>query len=54
MKKKFYLGERNVIDLSASVTNVYNYKNIFYVDRITSEKIYQMPVLYSFGVTWSF
>ena len=54
MKKKFYLGERNVIDLSASVTNVYNYKNIFYVDRITSEKIYQMPVLYSFGATWSF
>ncbi|MDX9890948.1 MAG: TonB-dependent receptor [Bacteroidales bacterium] len=54
MKKKFFLGERNVIDLSASVTNLYNYKNIFYVDRVTSEKIYQMPILYSFGITWSF
>ncbi len=54
LKKKIFIGEHNVIDLSASITNVYNYKNIFYVDRITSEKIYQMPFLYSFGVTWSF
>ena len=54
MKKKFFLGERNIIDLSASVTNLYNYKNIFYVDRVTSQKIYQMPLLYSFGVSWSF
>lgn len=54
MKKKIFLGERNTIDLSASLTNVYNYKNIFYVDRVTSNIIYQMPILYSFGVTWSF
>lgn len=54
MKKKFYLGEHNTIDVSASLTNVYNYKNIFYVDRVTANIIYQMPMLYSFGVTWSF
>lgn len=54
IKKKFYIGERNLIELSGSVTNVYNYKNIFYVDRVTNGKIYQLPLLYSVGFSWSF
>jgi len=54
LKKKFYIGERNIIELSASVANVYSYNNIFYVDRLTAKIIYQLPVLYSFGVAWSF
>jgi hypothetical protein len=53
-KKKFFLGERNIIELSASVTNVYSYKNIFYVDRLTANIIYQLPILYSIGFGWSF
>jgi hypothetical protein len=54
VKKKFFLGERNVIDLSISVTNLYDYWNIFYVDRLTADVIYQLPILYSIGVGWSF
>ena len=54
MKKKFFLGERNVIEISASVTNLYDYRNIFYVDRLTANIIYQLPFLYSIGVAWSF
>lgn len=54
IKRKFYFGERNLVEITGSVTNLYNYKNIFYVDRVTAEIIYQMPLLYSFGVTWSF
>jgi hypothetical protein len=54
LKKKFFIGERNVIELVASVTNAYHYSNIFYVDRLTSNIIYQLPILYSFGVAWSF
>ncbi|MCL2436073.1 MAG: TonB-dependent receptor [Lentimicrobiaceae bacterium] len=54
VKRKFFLGERNVIELSASVTNVYNYSNIFYVDRLTANVIYQLPILYSIGFAWSF
>lgn len=54
IKKKFYLGERNSIDLSLSVTNLYNYQNIFYVSRTTNETIYQLPFLYNVGVSWSF
>jgi len=54
LKKKFFLGERNIIELSASVTNAYDYRNIFYVDRLTANIIYQLPILYSVGFAWSF
>jgi len=54
LKKKFFIGERNVIDISVSATNLYDYSNIFYVDRLTANIIYQLPILYSLGVTWSF
>jgi len=54
LKKKFFIGERHIFELSASVTNVYDYSNIFYVDRLTTNIIYQLPILYSVGVAWSF
>lgn len=54
IKKIFYLGERHSIDLSFSITNLYNYQNIFYVNRTTNDIIYQLPFLYNFGVSWSF
>jgi len=54
VKKKFFLGERNTIELSASVTNLYNYYNIFYIDRLTANILYQLPLLYSIGFAWSF
>jgi len=54
LKKKFFLGEKNIIELCASVTNVYNYNNIFYVDRLTANIIYQLPILYSIGFAWNF
>jgi len=53
-KKKFFLGQRQTLELSLSMTNVYNYKNIFYVNRITNDVVYQLPFLYYFGVTWRF
>jgi len=54
LKKKFFIGERHVIDVNLSVTNLYDYYNIFYVDRLTANIIYQLPILYSIGVGWSF
>ncbi|MDR3046723.1 MAG: TonB-dependent receptor [Bacteroidales bacterium] len=54
VKKKFYLGERNSIEISLSATNVYNYYNIFYVNRVTGNVIYQLPILYNLGFAWSF
>lgn len=54
LKRKFFIGERNCIELIASVTNVYNYSNIFYIDRSTANIIFQLPILYSIGVSWTF
>ena len=53
-KKKFFLGERHSLELSLSFSNVYNYHNIFYVNRTTNDIIYQLPFLYYFGMTWRF
>ena len=53
-KKKFYLGQRHTLEASISMTNVYNYKNVFYVNRTTNDIIYQLPFLYYFGLTWRF
>lgn len=53
-KKKFHLGERNSLELSISFSNIYNYRNVFYVNRISNEIIYQLPFLYYFGLTWRF
>lgn len=53
-KKKFFLGKRQTLELSLSMTNVYNYKNVFYVNRTTNNIVYQLPFLYYFGLTWRF
>lgn len=54
VKKKFFIGERHTIEVSASLTNVYNYSNVFYVNRITNDVVYQLPFLYYFGLNWKF
>ena len=54
IKKKFFIGERHEIDITLSATNVYNYHNIFYVNRITNNVIYQLPILYNIGFSWQF
>lgn len=54
IKKSFHIGDRHVIDVSLGATNLYNYKNVFYRDRITNKTIYQLPLLYSIGISWQF
>lgn len=52
LKKQFIFKNESVIEVIASVTNVYNRKNIFYVNRVTNEKIYQFPILPSLGLSY--
>ncbi len=54
VKRKIKLSDKSEINITASVTNIYSRQNIFYVDRITNEKVYQLPILPSLGVNWSF
>lgn len=52
VKKQFIFKNESVIEIIASVTNAYDRKNIFYVNRVTNEKIYQFPVLPSLGLSY--
>ena len=54
VKRKFSIGKRSLLELSLSVTNVYNRNNIFYFDRLTFERIDQLPILISGGINFSF
>ena len=54
VKRKFWFSNNIMLEADFSVTNVYNRKNIFYVDIITSESIYQLPLMPSLGLTLSF
>jgi len=36
------------------VVNVYNRENVFYVDRITNEVVYQLPIMPSLGISLTF
>ncbi len=54
LMKRFRIGEEGIMEVNLSVTNIYNRDNIFYVNRITGEKVYQLPVMPSFGITLSF
>jgi hypothetical protein len=53
-KKHFTFKNKNVLEMIASVTNVYNRNNIFYVNRVTGKQIYQFPILPSFGLNYKF
>ncbi len=45
--------KKTQLDAHFGITNVYNRKNIFYVNRITRERVDQLPVLPSVGVGFS-
>lgn len=54
VKRRFSIGKRSILDLNASVTNVYNRDNIFYFDRVTFNRVNQLPILWSVGLTLNF
>lgn len=54
IRKRFTLTKKSNLDVTLAVTNVYDRNNIFYVDRITNEKIYQLPLFPSLNLTWNF
>lgn len=54
LMRRFELGKHSILELNLSITNIYNRDNIFYVNRLTGDKVYQLPVMPSFGLTLSF
>ena len=54
LKRKFVIGKNSILEANIGATNAYNRDNIFFVDRVTAEKVYQLPLMPSFGVSLTF
>ena len=54
VKRKFSIGRRGLLEVSMSVTNVYNRNNIFYFDRISFDRVDQLPFIACLGANFSF
>ncbi|MBL6661318.1 MAG: TonB-dependent receptor, partial [Crocinitomicaceae bacterium] len=54
LKKEFKFKNKTIMEIVASVTNAYDRNNIFYVNRVTNDEIYQFPFLPSFGMSYKF
>mgnify|MGYP002130145058 CR=1 FL=1 len=54
LKKKAYIGKNGLLEAVFSVTNVYNRANMFYFDRITNQRINQLPILPAIGFDYTF
>lgn len=53
--KKFYeFGKNSRLEIVLSITNLYNRKNIFYFDRVKYEKVNQLPMMPTLGMSLNF
>ncbi len=54
IKRRFPFSDQSTLVVSLSVTNVYNRNNIFYIDRVTNERVDQLPFMPALGVSLTF
>ncbi len=53
VKRSFEIGS-TTLEAIVGITNVYNRANIFYIDRVRYERVNQLPILPSVGLSWKF
>ena len=51
---EFEKYENMKFEFVGGVTNVYSRNNIFYVNRVTNEKVYQLPIMPSIAINFKF
>ena len=54
LKRTFVLGKNSNLEANASVINALNRENIFYVNRVTNQRVNQLPIIPSVGISLSF
>jgi hypothetical protein len=52
--KSFQLTQAIGLHINASVINVYNQANIFYINRLTGQIVYQLPILPTLSIAMTF
>ncbi|MCQ2297477.1 MAG: TonB-dependent receptor [Bacteroidales bacterium] len=53
-KRKIVLGKHTMLEISLSMTNVYSRQNIFYFDRVTFDRVNQLPFMACLGANLHF
>jgi hypothetical protein len=54
IKYIYEFGSSSQLEVTGSITNMYNRENIFYFDRIEYERVNQLPIIPSIGAVYSF
>ena len=54
VKKKFFIAKNSVLEATLSITNIYDYENIFYFDRVLNQRVDQLPFMPSVGCSLTF
>jgi hypothetical protein len=54
IRREFKFEDEKTLECSAGVTNLYSRDNVFYVNRITGERVDQLPFLPSISLDWHF
>lgn len=54
IRREFEFENGQTLEGSAGVTNLYSRDNVFYVNRVTGERVDQLPFLPSISVDWHF
>ena len=52
--KNIKFNKKSSLEISGSITNIYNRENIFYFNRIKNERINQLPFMPSVGINFLF
>ncbi len=53
-KRKIEFSKNSILEISANIINVYDRENLFYFDRVNFQRVNQLPILPSLGLSWSF
>jgi hypothetical protein len=53
-KRNIKMKKNMELDINVGVTNTYDRRNVFYIDRITGERVDQLPILPNIGVDFKF
>lgn len=52
--KRYELSKTSLLEISAGATNILNYENVFYYDRIDNERVNQLPIMPTVSLSYSF
>ncbi|MDZ7847645.1 MAG: hypothetical protein U5L96_13245 [Owenweeksia sp.] len=54
IKKEIEISKFQIMQLTAGATNILNYQNIFYYDRVDNKRVDQLPIMPTVSVKYSF